>query len=336
MKESLTQRGHKLSAYQERLIDFQSQPFWKNDLSKSDKQVGPKSIYLALKKVESKSGSSAGLPNDMLDSALPRLPDMLGKLAPTTEYIADYYSLPYRPLTQQEWDAKLKDTVEEDLNDLAKEYDYSWKKQSSNLFLIRDNRWYRDDNLEVPVQVADELDELSRRAERVSFSDANSAGLYQVLEAASFAATRLSKWQIANGLYLYIREENIPQHKKESIVSTQEKLKEYREFGCQPYVGIALTALLYDKTCRFYSSLGYQDRVRLFTDGIFVNTLSKAQQDLLIAASPRAAGLSEPSVIRIKGKKSRVSITTPYVYGSKSNGIMPYTIDFEYTNTTKE
>src|SRR5207245_775632 len=60
-------------------------------------------------------------------------------------------SLPCRPLTQIEHTRQLTSPLEEELNRLASDQDSSWKKRADNLYLIRHNRWYRQDALEVPA-----------------------------------------------------------------------------------------------------------------------------------------------------------------------------------------
>ncbi len=332
LKQTLAAREQKPSLYQQRLINFQEQSFWTNNLTKSDKSIGPKNNFTGAMIAKRDGSLSLSTADIMRDSVLPRLPDMLGKLTPKVEFIADYYSIPYRPLTTQEWDAKVKDNVEEDLNDLAKEYDCSWKRQSENLFLIRNNRWYREDNLEVPLQIADELETLSQQAKRVSFPNEESAEMYRILEMASVASARLSKWQIASGLYYLVREERVPQFNKLGVTSQQNDSLRYRKSDCQPYTGVALIALLYNKTCRFYASLDYRKRADLVTTGVRIDDLSKLQQDLLTAASPEAASMSRESLVSFTARKITASISTPYLYGSKNEGAIPFKIDFYYSN----
>jgi len=82
----------------------------------------------------------------------PRRPEILNWLADKAdlEFVADYYSVPGEPLSQAEKTKKLTQPLKQELDYRAAQEDMSWKQRTDGLYLFRDNRWYRDDRLEVP------------------------------------------------------------------------------------------------------------------------------------------------------------------------------------------
>ena len=66
------------------------------------------------------------------------------------EFLSDYHSTSGFPLKDNEMKLGLKRTVDAELNDIAELHDVSWKKRTDNLYLVKNNRWYRDDYIEIP------------------------------------------------------------------------------------------------------------------------------------------------------------------------------------------
>ncbi len=66
------------------------------------------------------------------------------------EFLSDYHSTSGYPLKDYEMKARLERTVDVELNEVAELHDVSWKKRPDNLYLVKNNRWYRDDYIEVP------------------------------------------------------------------------------------------------------------------------------------------------------------------------------------------
>jgi hypothetical protein len=66
------------------------------------------------------------------------------------EFVADYYSRPFKFWTEKDKASPLTRSLKAELDYRAADQDMSWKRQESDVYLFRDNRWYRDDELEVP------------------------------------------------------------------------------------------------------------------------------------------------------------------------------------------
>ena len=82
----------------------------------------------------------------------PRRPEVLNWLADKggVEFVADYYSVAGQPLSDADKTKNLTRPLKRELDYRAAQEDMSWKQRTDGLYLFRDNRWYRDDRLEVP------------------------------------------------------------------------------------------------------------------------------------------------------------------------------------------
>jgi len=116
------------------------------------------------------------------------------------EYIADYYSRPCFPQKEESKITQMNLSVTEELNRFAKEQDVSWKKREDGLYLFRNNRWYRDDKLEVSNAGIRQL-----LASGTEFAKAKESAqkLKAQLNWASEIFRTLTPYQIFNGLRWY-------------------------------------------------------------------------------------------------------------------------------------
>jgi hypothetical protein len=164
-----------------------------------------------------KSDSSPDFPPDLFSQSKgeyvhvnsrpipPRREDVLSWLADRAglEFVADYYVRPYIPFVP---DPGTKRALKAELDYRAAEQDMSWKQQNDSIYLFRNNRWYRDDALEVPndllrrwmVAVA----KLDRDRPHFAFREAPVSVSYarQVLDLRAEIVGALTPWQILNGL----------------------------------------------------------------------------------------------------------------------------------------
>jgi len=117
--------GRQTSPTWKELAAFQNSTVWKND--RSVERQGP---Y----------------------RAPPHRSQMLAWLASKghLDLVADYYSLPFSAWSDEDQHQSLRQPVKTELDCRAAEQDMSWKRNSDNIVLFRNNRWYRDDYLEVP------------------------------------------------------------------------------------------------------------------------------------------------------------------------------------------
>lgn len=67
------------------------------------------------------------------------------------DFISDYYSIYGIPLSPSQKATPIKkEEITQLLNLFARDEDSSWKQGPGGIYLFRDNRWYRDDALEIP------------------------------------------------------------------------------------------------------------------------------------------------------------------------------------------
>lgn len=69
------------------------------------------------------------------------------------EFVADYYSRQGQPFYTRPQQRPLSGSLKQELDWRAAEQDMSWKRRDDGVYLFRDNRWYRDDRLEVPASL---------------------------------------------------------------------------------------------------------------------------------------------------------------------------------------
>ena len=205
--------------------------------------------------------------------------DMLFRIASKggVEIVSDYHSNACIPMDETEKSASLKHKVEVELNEASFLHDASWKKSVDGVFLVRNNRWYRDDYLEAPsdylkkwlkedlpidpkmtftidlkrVQVKDSIkfDMMRKRMERVS----------EIVQ-------NLSPWQIAFGLCYFIPSERdeMSVSVKEATIGRRDKpdglpTHRYKDEGL-PFYKLSAYILDHYRTCLFYASLSKENR----------------------------------------------------------------------------
>ena len=66
------------------------------------------------------------------------------------EYVCDYYSHGGYAMPEDQKKLPVKRPLAAELDEMAARRDVSWTKDADGIILIRNNRWYRDDDLEVP------------------------------------------------------------------------------------------------------------------------------------------------------------------------------------------
>ena len=66
------------------------------------------------------------------------------------EYVCDYYSRGGYAMPADQKKQPVRRPLAAELDEMAARRDVSWVKDRDGVYLVRDNRWYRDDDLEVP------------------------------------------------------------------------------------------------------------------------------------------------------------------------------------------
>lgn len=178
------------------------------------------------------------------------------------EFVSDYYSKPCRLLTAEDKQHPLTEPVASALNRLAVEQDLSWKQRPGNIYLVRNNRWYRDDALEVPDSLLrDWLAQLmpagSMPMQNKTTADSSSPdAIKSHMDLAAQIVSLLSPWQIAYGLeYLTV-----------DLISSDPVSGEKKTLTIFPFVLLADSVLREYDTARLYADLNDSAR-RTLVDG---------------------------------------------------------------------
>lgn len=255
------------------------------------------------------------------------------------EYVSDYYSRPGAPLTPSEAksfreyltglrssEPSLKSALEESLNRHAVQYDVSWKRDTSGLLLIRSNRWYRDDRLEVPAPYlrrylpafAAAMKSWSERtkqwkSERSPSQGGNLPPQYQQ-ERLDFEANvnaTLTLWQISNGLRWAVADEYwIRPESASTVIIRGEPVRHLST----PFQFAADSILNRRVFLPFYRSLDTAARGLLLRGELPHSAVPLALRDQALAVSAASAlpeGDLARATIGVDRMMRRLTLTTP-------------------------
>ena len=189
------------------------------------------------------------------------------------EFVADYYSQPSFPIPAAERDKALTIPLKVELDFRAAQQDMSWKQTRDQLYLFRDNRWYRDDYLEVPAPEMRKLTALTPSlAEIRRHLDAKEATRWQLPRVMEIMQN-LTPWQIANGLMYAVHEEEVGQ---------PFDLKQPK-YMWRPFGDMATAVLAQYDVLRFYVDLPPEKQLQLRAGNLPLSALNAAQQQQALA-----------------------------------------------------
>ncbi len=175
------------------------------------------------------------------------------------EYVCDYYSdyISNGSYAMPAEQKKLPVTrpLATELNEIAARHDVSWSKSEDGVYLVRNNRWYRDDGLEAPQpllrrwfalllqtrrQDAARAEKLQAAAPPVAPSapqpalptwpqspEERTATMKQTWDWAAEVFGALTPWQIYNGLAMFQPEERDLAAQNDASEKRREELKRY-------------------------------------------------------------------------------------------------------------
>jgi len=149
------------------------------------------------------------------------------------EYVCDYYSHGGYAMPEAQKKQPVRRPLARELDEMASRRDVSWTKNADGIYLVRNNRWYRDDGLEVPESllrrwfgalVQARRQETARRQAALGTpppaetqaaaqkmipqpAEERTAALRQTWDWAAEVFSALTPWQIRNGLSLFQPEE---------------------------------------------------------------------------------------------------------------------------------
>lgn len=294
---TLAERGSKISPAWKRLIEYQISPEWGEKFSP---YVAP-------------------------DPLPARLPDVLAGYAVSgdIDFISDYYSLPGRPASRDETVLKRDTMIDEKLNALSKTYDLSWKRGGGGVLLFRNNRWYRENILEAP------LEECRQFAASLAAENGANETLpeqakvcFSQMEVASQLTSRFTLWQIANGVLNYVDERRLISRPSDVAFAASPNP------NCQPLSDIAELTLENFRLCQFFARLKSEDKLALFGDGLLIGKLDRSQRESLSLACP-SVSVSETTgvIVRCIVTPRSFRLAMPGIFGNPNNGLPPYNIN---------
>ena len=199
--------------------------------------------------------------------------DWLGNKA-NIEYVSDYYAHESRPLTPEEKQIPAPELLKPYLDNFAFEQDLSWKQRPDSIYLFRNNRWYRDDYLEVPMpllrQWLDRFESSSQASHKNSLTldKATPESMKAHMDWAAEVVSTLTPWQIANGLQFYALDRpasTSPIKDAPAVIF--------------PFVLMTDCILREFNTAGFYVGLSESSRKALTENRLPLSLLSSAQQE---------------------------------------------------------
>ncbi len=196
------------------------------------------------------------------------------------QYVADYFAEPSVPMTQADYNKPVSGGIDTQLNLIASKNDASWHKQSDGIILVRDNRWYRDDRIQVPLAVLAKMWKMVHKAEQQITPKTSPADAVRVrenlqLQLESYAFRKLTPLQLMYGLRFYVL------HQSADGFAQRDARYPYR-----PFAGIVKNILLNEPILKLYNSLLPQARNAILSTGISIFALTPTQQQLAIVCAP--------------------------------------------------
>jgi hypothetical protein len=207
------------------------------------------------------------------------------------EYVADYYSDSGSVLKDSEKQASLPHDLEEELNELAQVQDLSWRRNSAGIYLVRNNRWYRDDELSIPRE---QLEQFWKQLKAISdphFVIGKEMSLESKkarLDWEALVVSQLTQWQIATSFCAAAFDER----------SDSSSLDAQDGHGIvHPFEAVARQILEEFGSIRFYAGLNDDERSALFAHHLPISSLTADQQQQLCFLFPTLRSYRGPQLI---------------------------------------
>src|SRR5579884_1705022 len=240
------------------------------------------------------------------------------------EFVSDYYARGGRPMNFQEQKQPLKGSLKEELDFQAVLHDISWKKRPDNIYLFRNNRWYRDDYLEVPSALLRRwlLARLAwRGGQEKQPAPAKTPQMLaeQIRKQMDWEAevvSTLTRWQITVGMRWFSPEPSLmealwqKQAAKQTVQFSPEWPEGYIPGKIYPFSADADRILQEYRTIGFYAGLDASARAALTEGRLPFASLTPGQQQQALFLLPRLRSLlhsAGPSVLL--GLRPRVEQT---------------------------
>ena len=245
-------------------------------------------------------------PKHLLRQGSPHRSDLLRRLSAQNdmEFVADYYSVPGLPLRPELASSQAAtkqplspQALQETLDDAAALCDISWKQGKGGIYLFRNNRWYRDDLLEVSEALTRRwMTELAKpetqRNWRVVWTPKD---IRAHMDWAADVVSNLTLWQIGSGMAWAADEDYLAAAEKSVSVSGSSPSL------TRPFPFIMETVRLMGEyyTASFYAGLGKEQRDALNANHLSLAALTSAQQHQASKLVPRLRTLPAESASSI-------------------------------------
>lgn len=219
------------------------------------------------------------------------------------EFVGDYYAQLSVPLSLEQKAQKPVRTVKEELNYRASEQDFSWKQRTDSVYLVRNNRWYRDDKMEVAASLlrqwtAAPLPPLNAKLGQLPDNEATMRRITAQLDREVDIYTNLTVWQIGNGLENYVVE-----------AGSRKYDPQHPNYTWRPFAHIAKHTLRDLSFIEFYASLTLQQRRALIGGSLAYASLTpQVQQRAQYLTSALKALLRDPSVAPVLDIRCEIPI----------------------------
>ena len=280
-----TQMTHGIPKNWQRLLRYQNKTIWKNEPPKKY------DIYILM--------------NSPTSELLKSLTEQKQE-----DVLADSYAERNRSPTSEETRLSWKSIPTEALlNQLAAESDYSWMRRPDKLYLVRNNRWYRDDMTQVPVALMTEWrkrleqETIERKGKKKETEEEKAA---RILDWGTRFLADLSVFQIAYGLRCSLDErQGGGGYDYRSADYEMTPFSEYAEATLRNY-----------RLLRFYSLLNENQKVAFRRGNLPLAQLSPAQwvkaESLLLTTSANKEELAQ-SVLSLVPVQEIISSFYGYV-----------------------
>ena len=224
------------------------------------------------------------------------------------EFLSDYYTeknlFPVREAQRLKWKATATEGL---LDQLAEDRDYSWTRRPDKLFLIRNNRWYRDDALQVSKELRKawikQLDQ--EKVERKNKEESQEEKAVHVLEWGNRLLSNLSPYQIAHGLQFSVDE-------KEGGGYDDTKA----DYEMTPFAEYAEATLKNYRVLRFYSSLTEEQKTAFKTGVLPLYDLTPAQwakAESLLIKTPTTKEEAAKSVLLLVPLRENIFVGSGFI-----------------------
>jgi hypothetical protein len=224
--------------------------------------------------------------------------DVLDWLADHTgiEFVADYYAYGGTPLKAEEKRRPVIGGVKEKFDALARDQDVSWRRTGEGIYLVRNNRWYRDDRLEVPDTLlqgwlqqmeALKVDPPDPQRGFANYKE-NPVHFKACLDWAAGITSKLTDGQILTGLCWAAMERPAAANPAPGSAVSGQSAKQMPKARETVYPFMVVSELIETEpgTLRFYASLDVTQRAALIADRLPLSSLSPAQQQQVRSLAP--------------------------------------------------